>query len=397
MPIFNKRNQNLQNLMFQPGTISPTGQVNLTQMAQQSPTPPQQVAQPMQQPIQQPLQQAVQQQAFQQSPAVQPAQQNFVSQLQGIEQQVRAIEQGLQQYTQQPQPTAQDMLQEEFRARDARLEAIERAILESLQPSPEEQQLRNQIGAVTTGRDLGIQGTLERPIPMEFITGQAAAIERRAATQLRPLQEQLRIEQERRQASLDVGRTKLDIEQIRGRREGEETERMIEIERLEAERSKREDQVNALIKAVEAGQLSLGNIPAELRPEVTRGVDFSRLGGTTPSPQPSPSPSPGTQTKSLRTQQVLERGINNVTLTPSQRSEVELELFNLGMYEESPPQWFIDKIQQERQMSIIPSILQKEWDKYRNKVLGEDTTTTIDDDFILSPDVIRATRESLTR
>lgn len=72
--------------------------------------------------------------------------------------------------------------------------------LQSLQDSPEVTRTQRQINAIQSSKEAGLQGTEERTIPMAFITGQQAAIEKRAAIQQTPLLQRLALAQQAQQA-----------------------------------------------------------------------------------------------------------------------------------------------------------------------------------------------------
>lgn len=136
-------------------------------------------------------------------PVVGPTQPDVSSQLTSITSGLQGIQSGL-----QAQPA-----QEEIARRRA-----EDELLRGLQISPEEEQTQKQLNALITSRELGLRGVEEKPIAMEFITGQKAALERRAATQSLPLTQNLALLQAKRQAATDIAKTKLDIEEKRTER-----------------------------------------------------------------------------------------------------------------------------------------------------------------------------------
>lgn len=103
------------------------------------------------------------------------------------------------------------------------------AYLDALKPSAQEGQYQGQLDALTgqeaninASKNLGIQAVNEQPIATPFLTGQAATITNRAATQMGalsaqavPLQTQLARAQALRQSALDVNKERLAYAQSR--------------------------------------------------------------------------------------------------------------------------------------------------------------------------------------
>ena len=92
--------------------------------------------------------------------------------------------------------------------------------------SPEETTAQTQLNKLIQSKDLGLRNIEEQPIALPFITGQSAALERRAETLTRPLIAQLALlqqqKQTQRQAALDVvglEKYKIDREQLQVQRE----------------------------------------------------------------------------------------------------------------------------------------------------------------------------------
>lgn len=86
---------------------------------------------------------------------------------------------------------------------------LQKRITTSLQPSEEELTAEKQLRDLIASRELGLAQAAEQPIATPFITGQQAAITRRASIQALPLQAQLGQLQQRRQAALDIGKAEL--------------------------------------------------------------------------------------------------------------------------------------------------------------------------------------------
>jgi len=114
--------------------------------------------------------------------------------------------------------------------KSAQLEALRKAYIESLGPqeeSPEEKALRD-IAAkqanLAASEQLGIEKISQQPIPLDFLTGQSAAVQRQAAAQQQalqaqavPLTDRLVMEQARRtslqkQRETELGFAKSDLE-----------------------------------------------------------------------------------------------------------------------------------------------------------------------------------------
>lgn len=137
-------------------------------------------------------------------PAPQAQPQNANTQLEAIKSALGGIStglQGLQVPKEAPKPDA--------------LTGIEAELAKSQTPSQEEQDTQKTLSNLLASRELGLAAVQNKPIAMPFITGQQAAIQRTAAVQAMPLQAQLAALQGRRQAALDVAKSKLDVEKTR--------------------------------------------------------------------------------------------------------------------------------------------------------------------------------------
>lgn len=97
--------------------------------------------------------------------------------------------------------------------RSATLKALQDRYLASLGASPEEIAAQKQLDDLVASKDLGLAATSEQPIEMGFVTGQQAAIERRAALQAEPLKAKLAALQASRKASQDQAKSELDFAQ----------------------------------------------------------------------------------------------------------------------------------------------------------------------------------------
>lgn len=133
------------------------------------------------------------------------------------------------------------------------LRALEEAVGKASEVSPEETETQSLLSNLIASRELGLSGIKDKPIAMDFITGQLAALERRAATQSIPLTQKISLLQSRRQASLDTAKTRLGISEARSTRAKETKklqleEKQVEIKMLEAQRED-EDKVADYIDA----------------------------------------------------------------------------------------------------------------------------------------------------
>lgn len=96
---------------------------------------------------------------------------------------------------------------------------IEKSLLESLVPTSEESELSSQLANLRASKELGVAAIREKPIPLPFITGQEAALERSFAAKSGALTTQLANIQAKRQAALDVAKTKLELQKAKAERE----------------------------------------------------------------------------------------------------------------------------------------------------------------------------------
>ena len=61
-------------------------------------------------------------------------------------------------------------------------------------------------------------------------------------------------------------------------------------------------------------------------------------------------------------------------LTPSAQQKVKTELYGMGFGSDTPPEWFREFIQDQRQMTLTPTALQSEWIKYRDSIMKQSST-----------------------
>ena len=62
----------------------------------------------------------------------------------------------------------------------------------------------------------------------------------------------------------------------------------------------------------------------------------------------------------------------------SARQETKLELNSLGFYDEDPPDWFRERMEQAMLQSIVPETLREMWEEYRNPIISETKATSTD-------------------
>lgn len=93
----------------------------------------------------------------------------------------------------------------------SQLTALQGRITTALTPTAEEQQLRQQISGIIGRTEAGIAGAADRPIPLPFIRGQQAAIERTGAIKLGGLQRQLGLEMEKRTGGLPTMQAEMEF------------------------------------------------------------------------------------------------------------------------------------------------------------------------------------------
>ena len=95
------------------------------------------------------------------------------------------------------------------------LKKAEEELLTAQKVSPEEQEAETTLQNLLASKELGIERVRAKAIPLEFITGQQSAIERRAATLAGPLQARVSQLQGKRAAAIDVAKARGDIAKAR--------------------------------------------------------------------------------------------------------------------------------------------------------------------------------------
>lgn len=94
----------------------------------------------------------------------------------------------------------------------------------------------------------------------------------------------------------------------------------------------------------------------------------------------------GTGGVTSRTSQVLDGFITLDDLTPSEQQKVRDELYSMGLNSSTPPQWYREYLEERNQLSlqgapISSEVLRREWEKYRNRILGGSTSSSGGLDF----------------
>lgn len=138
------------------------------------------------------------------APASQPTQ---TPQIDAIRASLAGIAQGLENLKNAPVNAAQNDLTK-----------AEEDVVKVSAVTPEEQEAQTTLANLLASKELGLQAIREKAIPIQFITGQEAAVERRAAVKALPLQAQIATLQARRQSALDVAKSRLDIAKSKAER-----------------------------------------------------------------------------------------------------------------------------------------------------------------------------------
>lgn len=93
------------------------------------------------------------------------------------------------------------------------LNSIQQQILELMKPSAEEQALMSQINSEIGALELGMANVEDQPIPLGFITGQSASLEKRGSLRMAPLQRKLQLLQDSRLSKLKAYETALGFQE----------------------------------------------------------------------------------------------------------------------------------------------------------------------------------------
>ena len=112
-----------------------------------------------------------------------------------------------------------------------------------MQPSETEQDLTGQLNALNQSERQGLLDTENKVIPMSFITGQQASIQRQAGIDRQALSEQLGTVQSQRQAGLEAINQQIQIAQSQYNAGVDMNNNLMKIQQLMDEKSKMETQV----------------------------------------------------------------------------------------------------------------------------------------------------------
>ena len=165
--------------------------------------------------------------ALQPSGVSQRLPQNFAPQLESLRNQAEQLQATLQSQQAQQQEQPQVAGDEELRKAEERIRSAQFVRRKAEEVGPEERETEQTLQNLLASKELGLTAIKEKPIALPFITGQQAALERRAATLASPLQARLSQLQARRQAG--IGSAKLGVE---------EAEQLKDIEKARFERGK---------------------------------------------------------------------------------------------------------------------------------------------------------------
>lgn len=91
---------------------------------------------------------------------------------------------------------------------EGQLKAVQKSLEKAMKPGKEETAATKALGDLDTSKTLGLNKIKSEPQAMPFITGQSRELERSVEDKAMPLKVQLAALQARRQASVDVARSK---------------------------------------------------------------------------------------------------------------------------------------------------------------------------------------------
>ena len=133
------------------------------------------------------------------------------------------------------------------------LSAAEKAYIDSLKISPDELSTQEDIDRLIESTQSAFRGIQDKPIPLEFITGQLASVERRALGLAEPLERKLARMQAQRTSSLEASKFALErAEKAAGTERIESKESRAEIVNIASNlvsAGASQEQVNQLIRA----------------------------------------------------------------------------------------------------------------------------------------------------
>jgi len=128
------------------------------------------------------------------------------------------------------------------------IEALRSQITAGFTPSAQETQLQQQLNQILTGAETGVEAIRTQPIPTPFLRGQAAGLERQAGLAAVPLQRQLALLQQQRQAQQEGALVQLGFERE-------------DVQALQEGRAQREEQqqdVTSQIQSIASDLVSAG-------------------------------------------------------------------------------------------------------------------------------------------
>ena len=73
---------------------------------------------------------------------------------------------------------------------------------------------------------------------------------------------------------------------------------------------------------------------------------------------------------SSRAQQVIDGFASIGDFTLAEQAKIRDELFKMGFNSDTPPTWFTKYIQDQKRQSLLPDVIQSEWIKYRDGIVG---------------------------
>lgn len=284
---------------------------------------------------------------------------------------------------------------------------LRQQLTQSLVPGAKEQQiqqqlvnLKGQIEAFNTQTDEDRFRAFEG-VTLQFGGGRASEIDIRAefkrqrmANEYGNLLDQLGLEQDARklqgqnaQLQLEMVADDFNLQQRVHEKLTQNEERLFDrIDTLDSEAKRRfadaldilggtnPDELSPEAKKQFDSIIAQSGLPSQLVSEALR-LDYQRkLAEQTTS---------GGQTGgiSTNTQRILD-GFGSIdSLTPSAKTEVENELYELGYGSQTPPAWFKKIKEEERQQTLTPEVLQQLWNQERNRVTSGGSSSSSPDDL----------------
>ena len=166
--------------------------------------------------------------------------------------------------------------------REEQIASLRSTALGEFQPTERESELQRQIDAIIRKGEEGIAGEEDRPIPMPFITGRQAAIERQTNIRLAPLQDELKRLQEDRLGKAQVATKQLEF------MGGDEASKPVVVGKdsflvdpdtgipifspQSSEAVQNEADIDTWAKSVLDGEAQLTNVPSDIRTSVNNRI-----------------------------------------------------------------------------------------------------------------------------